>query len=72
MNKGILCDDVRIWNERNAFFYMENSAGEQYQISKKLYYQLIYVDQTNNIPCEDVYKRQMIQDVTIFSSRCSG
>ena len=25
--KGILLDDVRIWNERNAFFYMENNAG---------------------------------------------
>ena len=53
MKKGILCDDVKIWNERNAFFYMENSAGEQYQISRKLYYQLIYVEYTNHIPSED-------------------
>ena len=51
--KGILLDDVRIWNERNAFFYMENNAGEQYQISRKLYYQLIYLEQTNYIPSED-------------------
>lgn len=61
MNKGILCDDVRIWNERNAFFYMENSAGEQYQISKKLYYQLIYVDQTNNIPCDEDFPVKWLQ-----------
>ena len=53
MKKGILCDNVKIWEEKNAFFYMENSAGEQYQISRKLYYQLIYVDQTNYIPSED-------------------
>lgn len=51
--KGILLDDVRIWNEKNAFFYMENSTGEQYQISRKLYYQLIYLDQTNYIPSDD-------------------
>lgn len=51
--KGILLDNVKIWNDRNAFFYMENSAGEQYQISRKLYYQLIYVEYTNHIPSED-------------------
>ena len=68
MNKGILCDDVRIWNERNAFFYMENSAGEQYQISKKLYYQLIYVDQTNNIPCDEDFPVKWLQKMGFIST----
>lgn len=61
MKKGILCDDVKIWDEKNAFFYMENSAGEQYQISRKLYYQLIYVDQTNNIPCDEDFPVKWLQ-----------
>lgn len=68
MNKGILCDDVRIWNERNAFFYMENSSGEQYQISKKLYYQLIYVDQTNNIPCDEDFPVKWLQKMGFIST----
>lgn len=61
MKKGILCDDVKIWDEKNAFFYMENSAGEQYQISRKLYYQLIYVDHTNNIPCDEDFPVKWLQ-----------
>ena len=59
--KGILLDDVRIWNERNAFFYMKNNAGEQYQISRKLYYQLIYVDQTNYIPIDEDFPSEFLQ-----------
>lgn len=59
--KGILLDNVKIWNDRNAFFYMENSAGEQYQISRKLYYQLIYVEQTNHIPSEEDFPLQWLK-----------
>lgn len=68
MKKGILCDDVRIWNERNAFFYMENSAGEQYQISRKLYYQLIYLEQTNCIPSDENFPSKFLQKKGFIST----
>ena len=68
MKKGILCDDVKIWEEKNAFFYMENSAGEQYQISRKLYYQLIYVDQTNCIPIDEDFPSEFLQKKGFIST----
>lgn len=68
MKKGILCDDVKIWEEKNAFFYMENSAGEQYQISRKLYYQLIYVDQTNYIPIDEDFPSEFLQKKGFIST----
>lgn len=66
--KGILLDDVRIWNERNAFFYMENNAGEQYQISRKLYYQLIYLEQTNCIPSDENFPSKFLQKKGFIST----
>ncbi|MFR8846278.1 MAG: hypothetical protein ACLVGL_15355 [Waltera sp.] len=60
MNKGILCDDVRIWNERNAFFIWKTVQGAVPDI-EKLYYQLIYVDQTNNIPCDEDFPVKWLQ-----------
>lgn len=66
--KGILLDDVRIWNERNTFFYMENNAGEQYQISRKLYYQLIYLEQTNCIPSDENFPSKFLQKKGFIST----
>lgn len=34
MNKGILCDDVRIWNERNAFFIWKTVQGSSTRYRK--------------------------------------
>lgn len=68
MKKGILCDDVKIWEEKNAFFYMENSAGEQYQISRKLYYQLIYLEQTNYIPIDEDFPSEFLQKKGFIST----